>query len=364
MWFDEPASALAISAWAELANDARRTATSDAVPRYRARVRAVAIVNGNARGLRGRLRAKLERAAPGRVRFTSSLDNAREVIRQEIALGCDLIVLGGGDGTVVMGLTLIGEACRGSGRPEPAVGVLRLGSGNAIADAVGATDEPAADLADLIRGRARWRSVPLVEVLGVRAPFVGMGVDALLLEDNERVGHAVDRVPGGRFIGGAARYALSVATRSIPRFATTQRPIATVTNLGSPALEMTQSGPSGLTIPSGAVIWKGAVTLVAAGTIPFFGFGLRMFAFANSRADRFHLRCGDPGLMEILRNLPRAFRGEYFSEKVSDFLCDRVQIDVDQETVVEAGGELLGRHSQVELVLGRPATLATLAKDP
>lgn len=327
-------------------------------------MRAVAIVNGNARGVRGRVRAKLERAAPGRVRFTTSLDNAREIIRQEIALGCDLMVLGGGDGTVVMGLTLIGEACRGSGRPEPAVGVLRLGSGNAIADTVGASDEPATDLVDLIRGRARWKDVPLVDVLGVRAPFVGMGVDAMLLEDNERVGRAVDRVPGGRFVGGATRYALSVALRSMPRFATTQRPIATVTNLGSPALEMTKHGPSGRSIPSGSVMWTGAVTLVAAATIPFFGFGLRMFAFAGSRAGRFHLRCGDVGLLEILRNTPAAFRGEYFSENVRDFLCDRVQISLDLETQVEAGGELLGARSQVELALGRPATIATLAKDP
>jgi diacylglycerol kinase family enzyme len=327
-------------------------------------VRAVAIVNGNARGVRGRVRKKLERAAPGRVRFTTSLDDARETIRREIALGCDLIVLGGGDGTVVMGLTLIDEACRGSGRPQPAVGVLRLGSGNAIADTVGASDSPVDDLVDLVNGRARWRDVPLVEVLGVRAPFVGMGVDAMLLEDNERVGRAVDRVPGGRFVGGAARYALSVALRSMPRFATSERPIATVTNLGAPALEMTKLGPSGRTIPTGSVMWKGSVTLVAAATIPFFGFGLRMFAFASSRAGRFHLRCGDVGLFEILRNTPAAFRGDYFSENVRDFLCDRVQIELDHDTAIEAGGELLGRRSHVEFGLGRPATIATLAKDP
>src|SRR5690606_4842574 len=115
-------------------------------------------------------------------------------------------------------------------------------------------------------------------------------------------------------VGGATRYALSVATRSLPRFATSKRPIATVMNVGSPALEMTKHGASGRTIPTGTVMWRGHVTLVAAATIPFFGFGLRMFAFANARAGRFHLRCGDVGLLEILRNTPAAFRGDYFSE--------------------------------------------------
>ena len=332
--------------------------------RYRASVRAVAIINGNARGLRGRMRAKLERVAPGRVWFTESLDDARALIRQQIGVGCDLMVLGGGDGTVVMGLTLIGEACRGTGRPEPAVGVLRMGSGNAIADTVGATDDPVADLTDLLKGRATWKQMPLIEVVGVRAPFVGMGLDALMLEDNQSVGRAVDRVPGGRFVGGAARYALSVALRSIPRFATGARPTATITNLGSPAIEMTKHGPSGRTIPTQVVMWKGHVTLVAAATIPFFGFGLKMFAFTDAKPGTFHLRCADVGLVEALRSVPAAWRGSYYSDNVRDFLCDRVRIDVDGEAAFEAGGELLGRRTTVEIAMGRPATLATLAKDP
>jgi diacylglycerol kinase family enzyme len=327
-------------------------------------VRAVAIVNGNARRVRGRLRSRLERALPGGVRFTTTLAHARDIIRQEIARGRDLIVLGGGDGTVVMGLTLIAEACRGTGKPEPAIGILRLGSGNAIADSVGATDDPVDDLVELARNGGAWRPMSLVDVLGVRAPFVGMGVDAMLLEDHERVGNAIDRVPGGRLVGGRARYALSVALRSMPRFATTARPIATVTNVGAPAIEMTKQGPSGRMIPTNTIMWKGAVTLVAAATIPFFGFGLKMFAFAGTRSDRFHLRCGDVGLLEIVRNTPAAFRGDYFSDNVRDFLCDRVHIELETESAVEAGGELLGRRRDVEIALGRPATIATLAKVP
>jgi diacylglycerol kinase family enzyme len=314
--------------------------------------------------VRGRLRSRLERALPGGVRFTTSLAHAREVIRQEIALGRDLIVLGGGDGTVVMGLTLIAEACRGTGKPEPAIGILRLGSGNAIADSVDATNDPADDLVELARDGGTWRTLPLIEMLGVRAPFAGMGVDTMLLEDNARVAKTVDRVPGGRFVSGRARYALSVALRTMPRFAMSDRPIATVTNLGSPAIEMTREGPSGRTIPANKIMWKGAVSLVAAATIPFFGFGMKMFAFTDTQPGRFHLRCGDVSLFEMVRSMPAAFRGDYFSDKVHDFLCDRVHIELDTETAVEAGGELLGRRTQVEIALGRPATIATLTKHP
>jgi diacylglycerol kinase family enzyme len=328
-------------------------------------VRAVAIVNGNARRLGGRLRGKLERALPGGVRFTDSLDDARTTIRAEIRRGTDLIVLGGGDGTVVMGLTLIGEACRAHGKREPAIGILRLGSGNAIADTVGATDDVPEDFARLVRGGGTRRQVRLLDVLGVRAPFVGMGVDALLLEDHAAVDRVVERVPIARsLMGGATRYALAVALRSVPRFTAGARPHAVVTNLGGPAIEMRRTGPTGREERAGEVLWKGTCTLVAGATIPFFGFGLKMFAFATTRHDKFHLRCGDAGLFEIMRNTPAAFRGEYFSEHVTDFLCDRVAISLDRETAIEAGGELLGRRNHVELALCPPITMVALEISP
>ena len=324
-------------------------------------MRAVAIVNGNARGLAGRTRRKLERALPGRVRFTGSLDDARAAIRAEIRRGLDVLVLGGGDGTVVMGLALLAEACRGAGRPEPAVAILRLGSGNAIADTLGASGDAPADLVRIARGEGVRRRVPMIQTLGVRAPFVGVGVDALLLEDHEAIARVVDRVPGARrLVGGATRYALSVALRSLPRFAAGARPRAVVTNLGAPALEVSRAGLTGREERAGSVLWEGDCTLVAGATIPYFGFGLKMFAFASMRAGMFHLRCGDAGLLEILRNTPAAFRGEYFSEHVTDYLCERVAIELDRETAVEAGGELLGRRARVELALGAPVTMIAM----
>lgn len=322
-------------------------------------------MNGNARRLGGRMRDKLERALPNAVRFTGSLDEARATIRAEIRRGTDLVVLGGGDGTVVMGLTLIGEACRGGGVREPAIGVLRLGSGNAIADTLGASDDAVEDLARIVRGGGTRRQVPLLEVLGVRAPFVGMGVDALLLEDHAAIDRVVERVPvARRVLGGASRYALAVALRSVPRLAAGARPHAKVTNLGAPAIEMRRTGPTGREEGAGEVMWEGSCTLVAGATIPFFGYGLKMFAFAGQRGDRFQLRCGDSGLLEILRGMPAAFRGQYFSEHVTDFLCDRALVELDRETAIEAGGELLGRRNQVELALSAPVTMIALDNSP
>jgi len=324
-------------------------------------------VNGNARRLGGRLRKKLEAALPGAVRFTGSLEEARSTVRAEIRRGVDLVILGGGDGTVVMGLTLLGEACRGAGKREPAIGILRLGSGNAIADTVGASDDAEEDLARLARGGGARRETAMLDVLGVRAPFVGVGIDAQLLEDHARIDQAVDRVPVARsLLGGASRYALSVALRSVPRFALggSARPHAVVTNLGSPAAEMSRTGATGRREPSGQMLWQGSCTLVAGATIPFFGFGLRMFPFAGAQPGTFHLRCGDAGLFEIMRNTPAAFRGEYFSDHVADYLCDKGGVTLDRGTAVGAGVELLGRRNHIELSIGAPVTFVALDNSP
>ena len=124
---------------------------------------------------------------------------------------------------------------------------------------------------------------------------------------------------------------------------------------------MRREGPTGREVGPGQRVWAGACTLVAGATIPFFGFGLRMFPFAEARPGRFHLRCGDAGLLEILRNTRAAFRGEYFSEHVTDVLVERVRIDLSEDAAIEAGGELLGRRRQVELALAPAVTLVRLA---
>lgn len=82
------------------------------------------------------------------------------------------------------------------------------------------------------------------------------------------------------------------------------------------------------------------------------------------RRECFHLRCGDAGLLEILRKTPAAFRGKNFTDHVGDFLCDRVAIELDAETPIEAGGELLGHHRSVELGLAAPVTIVGLDQDP
>lgn len=321
-------------------------------------MRVATLVNGAGRG--GAEAARLRRVAGAGVEVTADLEQARAAVRRLVARGVDLLVFAGGDGTVVMGLALLAEACRGLGRPEPALGVLRLGTGNALADALGASGDPAADLAALCAGRGRPAARRLLEVAGLRAPFAGVGVDAQLLEDHAAVGALVGRLPGGGRLGGAARYALSVPLRSVPRFATGARAEVVVRNLGAPAVAVGRDGPTGEVVGAGEVLWTGRCTLAAAATIPSFGFGLRMFAHAGDRPDRFQLRAGDPGLGEVLRRTRAAFAGRYYSPRVRDFLCDRVALEAAEPVAAEAGGELLARTTRLELGLSPPVAFVSV----
>lgn len=307
-------------------------------------MRAVAIVNGTLPRVRGSLGRALERAWPGRVRITDSLGHARDAIRDELARGVDLIAFGGGDGTVVMGLALLAEACRGWARPEPAIGALRLGASSAIARALGATDDPVADLARLVRGAGAWRPVAMIEALGLRAPFVSLGLAAQAVEGSRAIGRLVDRVPGARrLIGARAERVVSAAVRSFPRRAVGAPRIA-VANAGAPAIALDPGGAERV-VAAGQPLWAGPSAWITATTLAELGAGSTV-----ARPDRFHLRCGDVGLVDRLRGAgpPR------------DFLCDRVEIAIEPGAQVAVGGELLGPLGELALAIARPVTMVAL----
>jgi diacylglycerol kinase family enzyme len=292
-----------------------------------------------------------------------SLDEAQRIANDVVARRYDTVLFGGGDGTLVRGVEHLARAASTLDAPLPAIGVLRLGTGNAFADAVGAGPFTANGLiADVLRARQSEasRPVPMLEALDRVTPFCGFGLDAQILEDHHVVCDAIDKSPLSRLLQGSnARYALSVALRSVPRYVMSRRARLTVRNLGAPALRMgTDGAPVGAPVKAGDVIWSGPCTLASCSTIPFFGLGMKMFPFAEVRRDRFQLRCADASALEILSNIRPLFTGTYRSQGMQDFLCDHVAMEVDQPAAFEIGGELVGRFQRVEVALGQPFRVA------
>ena len=123
------------------------------------RQRVAVILNENARGVRPEVVERLGRIVPRAISIVSrDLDDSRADRPQRWSSAPTTAVLfGGGDGTFVQCLSRRAPPRRAAAtQPLPAVGVLRLGTGNALADALGAS-RPTLDGLEYDLGRARRR---------------------------------------------------------------------------------------------------------------------------------------------------------------------------------------------------------------
>jgi diacylglycerol kinase family enzyme len=312
------------------------------------RSRVAVILNARARGVRPEVLDKLERLVPSNDLFVSSnLEHSREIARTVVERAYDGVLFGGGDGTFVQCLADIAGEARRADAELPGVGVLRLGTGNALADALGASRPTLDGLAhDLRRARTARapRTLSLLEVDGRLTPFAGCGLDAQILDDFGKTSRFLDRVvgPSAKHLGAGARYALSCSLRSTPRFLFTRLPEIEIINTGSPAyrIDWRTGKVFDEPLPTGAVLFRGRTALATTATIPYFGLRMKMFPFVYDKPGRFQLRCSTASAYETIRNLPAVFRGEYRTPNLHDFLCDGIEMRMERPVPVQVGGDL------------------------
>lgn len=315
-----------------------------------ARARVAVILNNNARGVRPEVVERLGRLVPQRDLYISdSIEESREIARTVVERAYDGVLFGGGDGTFVQCLSDIAGEARNLDVPLPGVGVLRLGTGNALADAIGAS-RPTLDglVKDLRRARSadQEKTLKLLTVDGKLTPFAGCGLDAQILDDFAKLGELIDGATGEHAdkIGAGARYAMTVALRSVPRFVLSKVPELEVYNASDePAYQIDQrtgNVDEDHPIMPGELLFRGRASLCSASTIPYFGLKMKMFPYVERMPGRFQLRCAMTGAAEILMNLPAVFRGEYRSPNVHDFLCTAVHVKMEKPVPVQIGGDL------------------------
>uniref|UniRef100_A0A6V2JB40 DAGKc domain-containing protein n=1 Tax=Ditylum brightwellii TaxID=49249 RepID=A0A6V2JB40_9STRA len=96
-------------------------------------------------------------------------------------------------------------------------------------------------------------------------------------------------------------------------------------------------------------IFSGVTGILAAGTSPFYGGGLRLFPFARVTTNKMHLRVGRINPMVGFVNIPKIFEGSYRDKSAShggclDFIGDDFEavvttMDNEEEGVEEEEGE-------------------------
>src|SRR5262249_46737114 len=204
--------------------------------RVEVRPRRVAVVlNANARRVDAETVRWVRSVVPERDLFLSQrLEECPRIARDIVRSGFDAVLWGGGDGTFANGVAEVVAAARAQGRRLPEMGCLRLGTGNAIADAIGASRATPAGLADDLiraRGASSARQLLMLDIEGRPGLFCGFGLDAQILDDYGATVRALERLHIADAVKSAGvRYFLAVAGRSIPRFLTAQRAEIVVIN--------------------------------------------------------------------------------------------------------------------------------------
>jgi diacylglycerol kinase family enzyme len=319
--------------------------------------RVAVLLNAKARRVTPRVVRALSHVIPRSDLFLSrSPLDARRIARAVLARGYDTVFCGGGDGTFIgFADEILAEAERARAQ-TPRFGVLKLGTGNGLAALVHAS--PVRDggvLEDVRRAREGgipgYRTLELLEVEGRRAQFAGLGVDARLLNDYLELKTQVQGTRLARLLTGSRGYAAAVALRTVPQVLAHRQAVEVeVSNLSDlPAFRLDSQGQPVEEFAPGQVLFRGPAMLVAAGTIPFYGYALRMFPFAGLRPGYMQLRLGTVKPLEVLRHLQAMWRGEWFPRSIHDFHVARVGVRSVQPMPLQIGGDAAGFRKEIEL---------------
>ena len=329
------------------------------------------LLNANARCVSESLKRELENFVPPEDLFYSrSFEDARGIARQVLDRGYRTVLTGGGDGTFVGYVNCLFEeavlpraaathgALRLAPLPShavrlPRIGVLKLGTGNSLADFTGASARRIGVVEDILRARSgevsKSRPLHLLSHEGKRAPFAGLGIDAAVLNDYVRL---KESVKGGKlqFVGtGGLGYFCSVVGKTIPKYAMSRGvPNVEVIHLGAAAQQIGPDGkPLGREIEHGEILYKGPCKMAAAGTVPNYGFGFQIFPYATRAPGRFQLRLTAISVPTILANLRTLWRGGTPPGGVLDFHCEKALIRFDRDMPLQVGGDAEGYRREV-----------------
>jgi diacylglycerol kinase family enzyme len=313
------------------------------------------ILNRNARRYTDSLITDIARIIPkNQIWATRSLADAKDAMEEILAGGFDVIFSGGGDGTIVTTVSTIRDLL-GSGKesPVPPIGILKLGTGNAWTYAVGVKGG-LKQLVRVVRGEHFFTAPSrLIEVGRVLCPFAGMGWDAHILNDYYTLNKEYERSPLAPVMKNLFGYFMAAATKTVPKFVGgTNIPEVEVTFTGQTLYKPDRRGNYfPISDRQNTIIYHGPASIVAAGTIPFFGYKIRAFPYAGKVPGTMHVRIVNLDVGDAVRNLHKIWRGTYFSSDIIEFMADGIRITSAEDQPIEIGGDPAGYTRSVDLVV-------------
>ncbi|MCL2626160.1 MAG: hypothetical protein FWD46_05020 [Cystobacterineae bacterium] len=314
------------------------------------------LLNAHARNVGPQVLKLIEQTLPEAAVFLSyNLSEAQELARKILTVPHAPVLLGGGDGTLMGFVEALLNVSKQLNKPLPELGLLRLGTGNAIARWAGQTHGGKKALLKTLQymgkaGEKNYKPLNLIEFGERLAPFAGIGLDGRVLLDYMRFKERAALKPWKHLAIGMKGYVSSVALKTIPYyFSHPTRIQCRIENGGAKAYRVYPDGSLGPPLERGALLYEGRATMAAASTIPFYGYGMRMFPFAERLPHCMHLRIFNCSIPHILLNLRPLWKGTWFPQGVSDFVVEDVMLSCAEAVPCQVGGDAAGECNRIRL---------------
>ncbi|MGZ6124736.1 MAG: diacylglycerol/lipid kinase family protein [Myxococcales bacterium] len=318
-----------------------------------------ALLNGRARKVTPAAVRALRHALPdSTILVSEDFDQARRHVQELIKERPEVILSGGGDGAAMRLLNFWREE---GGGEFPALGILRLGTGNGWARGVGAPDffVHARKLARL-RGEALpVQEFTLVEVENHLCHFAGVGWDARILNDYQRnLDKRSSQLVGSRLASwlhkGVRGYLYSVARITIPeewaRLHRDGHAQVELENMGPEAFGLAGGKP--VPLPGATRLHEGPISVGAASTVPEWGYGLRAFPHARAKPGFINVRIYEGHVADAVLNASRIWRGLDVAG-MHDWFATAVRMRFSRPMPFQIGGDAMGERAEIVLRAAR-----------
>ena len=307
------------------------------------------ILNANAGRVRRQLARTVQATLPGATIFwTRSLDEADDAIEAILESEFGTVFAGGGDGTII---DVVGRLLRY--KRSPRLGILRLGTGNALATWVGARSVRE-DLQAWARGDVlREMPMRLMHADGELFPFAGLGWDAAVLNDYRQLKHQMEATPLKSISHQVWVYLAAAFGRTVPRIALEREPpqVRVVVTRGQAWRVDIQGERIDDPVPSGEVLYEGPAHMLGFGTTPYYGYAIRIFPHAERNTTHMHLRVSAMDVSTVVNELHRLWTGELSHPRLYDFLAESVRVEFDREVPYQVGGDARGHRDRIEVAV-------------
>jgi diacylglycerol kinase family enzyme len=313
------------------------------------------LVNANAKRGGRRVAAQIARALPSaRVRLTRSQGELDAWLREILPKNPPLCILAaGGDGTAIALVNALARQIPEG--PLPPVGFLKLGTGNAWANVVGAPK--LSETIALLRTAPRrgvglpLRRFGLVDCNGTLSCFAGCGWDAQILNDYKDQLAAAAGGPPRFFAKSVYGYLTAMLFRTAPKTILFGRPHVIIENLGDEVYTMTadQKLLRLADVKHGTVLYDGPASVAGAATVPEYGYHFKAFPHAERFLGMINVRIYDRTASGAIASIPKLWRGTYPLRGMHDWFAKAVRMTFSRPMPLEIGGDAVGLHRTIEL---------------